>query len=187
MATDNTEATEEAHQADLVVMTAKDAMAAMQAGEVPPRMCVEGGLHFYQQYNVAPPRALPADELVAENIIIHDASLLTQWPRIVRCHDLYLWNFWLDFSPESVIEQQVPADAQDGSAGELNLQNCPRVTRLPHMRGPLRDVRLDGCPLLEELPADLHATMLEVRNCPQLIRLLDTLRATSVSLVGCTR
>src|SRR5262249_24407310 len=62
----------------------------------------------------------------------------------------------------------------------------PYLTRLPQMRGPVRDVRINDCPLLEELPADLQTTMLEVRHCPQLVRLPDTLHAISVSLVGCT-
>src|SRR5215469_2106485 len=122
MAKDQTRAPAESSSAEMVVMSAEDAMRAMQAGDVPARLRVEGDLYFYQQQKVAPPRALPTEELMADNIVIHDASPLTSWPRVVRCHELYLWGLQFDFPPDTLLEIDAPAETPSWGVRTLNLQ-----------------------------------------------------------------
>src|SRR5215813_3307373 len=168
-------------------MSAKNALLAMQTGEVPPRLRVEGDLGFYQQNKGPFPRALPAEELIAGNIIIHDASLLTSWPRIVRCHELYLWNFKHDFPLDALLEIEAPNDRRYRYGPQLHLQHCLEVTHLPALRcKSLCDLRLVSCSKLTALSGKLVADELDVFDCPSLSRLPEALRASRVSLLGCT-
>lgn len=205
MMTDGPGEMSKANEVDMVVMSAEDALLAMQSGEVPTRLRVEGNLFFYQQHNVAPPRALPTEELIAGDIIIHDASQLTQWPRVVRCRRLYLWNYQRDFAPESRVEFSPLGDENYWSSGELNMHDCKHVTNLPQLSGAIHELRLDSLPLLKEIPSGLHITRVIVRNCPELAalpgdltvssldvstsprlgRLPDVLHANTVSLADC--
>jgi hypothetical protein len=171
----------------MVVMSAKDALLAMQAGEVPPRLRVEGDLGFYQQDKGPFPRALPTEELIAGDIIIHDASRLTHWPRIVRCHMLYLWNFKHDLPLNALLEIDAPKDQRYRYARQLYLQNCLEVTHLPELhRTSLRELRLVSCTKLTALAGELVVDELDVFDCPSLSRLPDMLHASRVSLSGCT-
>lgn len=173
--------------ADMVVMSAEDAMLAIQEGRVPDRLRVEGDLCFYQQYDVPLPRVLPAEELVAGSIIIHDASLLTRWPHIVRCHELYLWNFKHDFPPGALLEIDSPEEPEYRYTRELYLQNCLEITHLPELRfTSLRELRLTSCVKLTSMPGDLRVNTLDVFDCPALGQLPQTLHATSVSLSACS-
>jgi hypothetical protein len=205
----------------MTVMSAEDARRAMQAGQVPARLRVEGDLFFFRQNITAPvralpplalprlalpplalpplallplallplallPLALPAEELVAESITIQDASLLTQWPGVVRCHRLFLWRFQLDFSPDALVEITAPTDKRHWIGGVLHLQDCPRVTSLPNLRyDSLYSLRLENCPLVEALPAGLRVNSLDVSGCPRLRRLPDVLHATTSCPGGC--
>ena len=178
--------TQQASSVDMVVMSAEDALRTMQAGDVPARLRVEGDLLFYQQYKVPPPRALPTEQLEAGSIIIHDASLLEAWPRVVRCHELYVWNLKIDFPLNARLESDETQDARTRSVREVYLQNCPHVTRLPELCfTSLRTLRLVNCSQLAALPGSLVVDELEVRDCPSLSRMPDVLHATSVSLSGC--
>lgn len=164
-------------------------MHAMQAGEVPARLRVAGDLHFYRQYKVVPPRALPAEALEAGRIVIHDASLLTRWPRLVRCHTLILWNFQLDFAPDAVLELVAPADVPAWDARDLTLQNCPHLTHLPRLRGDVpHEIAIQNCPALEELPVGLRASTLRLSQCPRLVTLDADLEVSdTLEVVDCPR
>ncbi len=186
MVTDGPGEMGKAHEAEMVVMSAKDALLAMQAGEVPARLRVEGDLFFYQQHNIAPPRALPTEELIAGDVIIHDASLLTRWPRVVRCSELYLWNFKHDFPLDALLEIDEPANVRYSYARQLYLQNCLEVTHLPELYVKLlRELRLVNCIKLTALSGELVVDELDVFDCPSLSRLPDTFHANTVSLSGC--
>lgn len=178
--------TAQASSADMVVMSAEAALRAMQAGDVPARLRVEGNLWFYHKYEVVPPRALPTEELVAGNINIRDASLLKAWPRVVRCHDLYVRNLQVDFPLDALLGIDEIQDARSRSVREVCLQDCPHVTRLPELRfTSLRTLRLVNCSRLAALPGSLVVDELDVRDCPSVSRLPDTLHASRVSLSGC--
>lgn len=193
---------------DIVVMGADDAMRALQTGNAPARLRVEGSLHFYAQHNILPPLVLPSDELVAHDIIIHDASQLTHWPRAVRCKQLFVWKLQIPFPSDALLEILIPAYAPDGwRYTELNLTDCPRITRLPELRGDAllatwiyrcaaleelpagmdtARLELSHCPRLTSLPADLRAQTLEINGCPQLVRLPSALHAQRVLITDCT-
>ena len=184
---DSDDETRRASSEDMVVMSPEDAMRAMQAGDVPGRLRVEGDLQFYQNSKVPPPRTLPAEELVAGHIAIYDASLLEGWPRVVRSHDLFLWNLRVDFPPNALLEIEEEGDAGTPSFRFVILQDCPRVTRLPELRSTSpRTLRLVNCPQLAALPGRFVGVELEVRACPSVSRLPDVLHASRVSLSGCT-
>jgi hypothetical protein len=184
---DSDDETQRASSTDMVVMSAEDAMRAMQAGNVPTRLHVEGDLLFYRQSKVPPPRVLPTEQLVAGSIVIHDASLLKAWPREVRCHQLYLWNLQVDFPSDALLAIEEARDAQTASYRAVNLQDCPRATHLPESRiTSLNSLRITKCPQLAALPGRLAVGDLAVSGCPSLSRLPDELHAGRVSLSGCT-
>src|SRR5215813_5670791 len=175
------------YEKDMVVMSANEALLAMQAGEVPPRLRVEGNLSFYQQGTGLFPRALPAEELTAGSIIIHDASHLEHWPHVVRCQELFLTNFKHDFPPGALLEIDAPKDRRYRYTLQLYLQNCLEVTHLPELRcTTLRELRLVRCIRLRALSGGLLTDELNVIDCPGLSRLPDRLHASRVSLSGCT-
>lgn len=183
---DSDDETRRASPVDIVVMSPEDAMRAMQAGDVPARLRVEGDLQFYQQSKVLL-RALPTEELVAESIAIYDASLLKAWPREVRCHDLLLWNLRVDFPPNGLLEIEEVGDARTPSNRFVILQDCPHVTRLPDLRSTsLRMLRLVNCPQLAALPGRFVGVELDIHACPSMSRLPDVLHASRVSLSNCT-
>jgi hypothetical protein len=155
MATDGTQESADTFPAGMIAMSPEDAMRAMQAGEVPARLRVEGELHFFQQDKIAPPLALPSDELVAGSIVIHDASQLTQWPHVVRCHQLVLWQYQLDLPPNSQIEMIMPAGEHHWGTGAINLRDCPHLTHVPELRGYVHELRMWRCPQLTSLPMGL--------------------------------
>jgi hypothetical protein len=178
--------TQQASSVDMVVMSAEDALRAMQAGDVPSRLRVEGDLHFYRQYKVPPPRALPTEQLEAGSIVIHDASLLNRWPRVVRCHELYVWNLKVDFPLDALLEIEEIQGARTGFGREVCLLNCLQATRLPELRfTSLRTLRLDNCVQLTALSGDLVVDELEVHDCPNVSCLPDALHASRISLSGC--
>jgi hypothetical protein len=192
---------------DIVVMAADDAMRAMQAGNAPARLHVDGGLHFYGQHNVTPPFALPSDELVAHEIIIHDASQLTHWPHVVRCKQLFVWKLQIPFPSDALLEVTIPAYAPgDWRYTELSLRDCPLISRLPELRGeallatPIyrcaglevlpagmdtARLELSHCPRLTSLPADLRVQVLEISDCPHLVQLPSALHVQRVLLADC--
>jgi hypothetical protein len=176
-------------------MSAEDAVLAMQAGDVPPRLHVEGDVHLYDQVwvaphkyeKLAPPRALPAEELVvAGDIVMHDASLLTQWPRILRCHELHVWKLPFDFPLDAEVEIAAPEESGGWSSNQLVLQECPHLTRFPTLRCAfLREARVDDCPALEALPAGLRTKHLSIRRCPRLVSLSVDLQVTRMDIMDC--
>lgn len=179
--------TDDTSSVGMVVMSTEDARRAIESGNVPDRLRVDGELRFYAQSNVTLCRALPAEELVADVIIINDASALTHWPRVVRCRVLFLERFHLDFAPNTVIEIGDFVGASHGYGGRLELNGCSHVTNLPVVSSiaPFA-VHLRNCPRLLSLPADLRVTTLEVIRCPELSHLPVKLQASSVTLSDCT-
>jgi hypothetical protein len=156
----------------------------MQAGDVPARLRVEGDLLFYKQYKVPPPRALPSEELVANSIIIHDASLLKAWPRVVRYRRLYLWNLQVDFPHDALLEVEATGEHFDS---EIYLSDCPNITHFPELGATSPStLRLVSCPQLAALPGRFVGVELDVLGCPSVKRLPEVLHATRVSLSGCS-
>lgn len=174
---------------DMITMSSDEAMTAMQSGEVPARLRVEGDLLFYfhphKQDNILPPRALPADELIATNIVIHNASLLTSLPRSIRCQEFYLWDYPGDVAAESVIEFFLEGDRRMWGIPGWMVKNCPHITRLPELRGDLNNAQLDNLPLLTGLPASMQAPLLTITNCPALGEIPEGVRARQLTVAQC--
>ncbi|MBA3824948.1 MAG: hypothetical protein H0X24_13765 [Ktedonobacterales bacterium] len=176
------------------MLSPEDAMLAIQTGRVPDEMVVTGDLRFYQQEKIAPPKALPAS-LTVDDLIIHDASLLTAWPRKLRCKSLYLWNLTIP----------IPAEAELYVENDLNIKRCT-LTDLSALRvGPRCEVDLrmcenlrtlpphltlatftsEGCTNLTALPADMQITgQCSIRGSPRLRQLPQRIYVTELRVNG---
>lgn len=161
-------------------------MRALEAGKAPARLRVEGSLNIYTHHKTPLSLTLPAEELIARSLYIDDASLLTCWPRFVRCQYLHVSRLQLDFPPDSVLEIIAPTGMQDDwDVRTLHLQDCPHITHLPELRGELlHELNITNCPQLASLPANLRAGRVTIERCPRLSRLPDVIYASGVSSAG---
>ncbi len=172
-----------------ITMSPEEAMAAMQAGDVPDEVIVNGDLRFYTHQGIASPKALPTS-LTVEELIIHDASLLTRWPQVLRCKVLYLWKLAIPIPDDAVLFVERELDMRDASLESLaalrvapecvvEVVQCERLTRLPdHLT--LATLIAWGCPALAALPADMQITQrctvlgaTALRQLPQRLHVSD--------------
>lgn len=168
----------------IVEMAPEEAMAAMRRGDVPAQVRVTGDLHFYQQDKLPPPLALP-EELEAEDIIIHDASQLASWPRMIRCRQFFLWKLAIAIPADAVIHV-VPAERY--SWRDISISECSALTTLESMQSEsARPVKfqVQQCPLLRTLPTALAFDAIEIDQCPALTALPDDLRSGQITVRQC--
>lgn len=188
-----------------IVMTADEALRALQEGTAPPGLHVEGSLHWFERQRhwyrpgdvsrdtLGPPR-LPADCFI-EKLWIGGIRGDIVWPPGFRCTEL-----WITQCPDvttlpshQTVRELFVRDSPALTAlpddfvvtGQLTLSECPGLTHLPSgIR--VSALSLRDCPQLQALPADMQVLAeLAVQDCPNLAVLPERIEALQINVAGC--